>query len=246
QVDTAYSLNKYNVFDTGINTAYPGEPSERKDLVDCMFSKILTAPMISPLGIVPLCTIYMRFFSPKVKVSLIPVTVRLVSGEEYDKVFNHLDMLNVSFKGKVFTCAKQVKPYIFDNCKKGLGYESYNAVPPSYTRNFMPLKPDLSFTGLDKFANKPVGKNSNAKSSKEHTKAVRKNDDAPIIKEWVSDNEEENVTQPKTEKKTVRPNIVKKEFVKSKQQKNARKTIKNVEQNRQNTYRPMRQLKKLE
>nr|GEV73512.1 copia protein [Tanacetum cinerariifolium] len=32
-------------------------------------------------------------------------------GEEYDKVFNHLDMLNAPFKGKVFTCAKQVKPY---------------------------------------------------------------------------------------------------------------------------------------
>ncbi|GJX65677.1 hypothetical protein Tco_0300020 [Tanacetum coccineum] len=33
----------------------------------------------------------------------------LVSGEEYDKVFNHLDMLNAPFEGKVFTCAKQVK-----------------------------------------------------------------------------------------------------------------------------------------
>ncbi|GKA50434.1 hypothetical protein Tco_0743507 [Tanacetum coccineum] len=32
-------------------------------------------------------------------------------GEEYDKVFNHLDMLNAPFEGKVFTCAKQVKPY---------------------------------------------------------------------------------------------------------------------------------------
>ncbi|GJR32903.1 hypothetical protein Tco_1109135 [Tanacetum coccineum] len=35
----------------------------------------------------------------------------LVLGEEYDKVFNHLDMLNAPFEGKVFTCAKQVKPY---------------------------------------------------------------------------------------------------------------------------------------
>ncbi|GJS83496.1 retrovirus-related pol polyprotein from transposon TNT 1-94 [Tanacetum coccineum] len=33
------------------------------------------------------------------------------SGEEYDKVFNHLDMLNTPFERKVFTCAKQVKPY---------------------------------------------------------------------------------------------------------------------------------------
>nr|GEV41708.1 hypothetical protein [Tanacetum cinerariifolium] len=74
---------------------------------------------------------------------------------------------------------------------------------------------------------KPVVKNCKAKSSEEKPKAVRKNDDAIIIEEWVSDNEEENVTQPKIEKKIVKPSIVKKEFVKSKQQeKTARKTVK--------------------
>nr|GFA14346.1 hypothetical protein [Tanacetum cinerariifolium] len=36
--------------------------------------------------------------------------------------------------------------------------------------------------------------NSNAKSSEEETKAVRKNDDALIIEKWVSNNVEENVT----------------------------------------------------
>nr|GEW17799.1 putative ribonuclease H-like domain-containing protein [Tanacetum cinerariifolium] len=35
---------------------------------------------------------------------------------------------------------------------------------------------------------------------------VRKNDDAPIMEEYVSDNEEEDVSQPKIEKKTIRPN----------------------------------------
>nr|GEW85480.1 hypothetical protein [Tanacetum cinerariifolium] len=43
---------------------------------------------------------------------------------------------------------------IVDKCKKGLGYESYNAIPPPCIGNFMPPKPDLSFTGLDEFANK--------------------------------------------------------------------------------------------
>nr|GEW86572.1 hypothetical protein [Tanacetum cinerariifolium] len=92
---------------------------------------------------------------------------------------------------------------IVDNCKKGLGYENYNAVAPPYTGNFMPLTPDLSFTGLDEFVNKHVVENYN---------------------------EEEDVSQPKIEKKKVRPNIAKIEFVKSKQQeKTARKTIKQVE-----------------
>nr|GEZ86656.1 ribonuclease H-like domain-containing protein [Tanacetum cinerariifolium] len=49
--------------------------------------------------------------------------------------------------------------------------------------NFMPLTPDLSFTSLDKFANKPVVKNCKAKCSEEETKVVRKNDNALIIKE---------------------------------------------------------------
>ncbi|GJV76376.1 hypothetical protein Tco_1507960 [Tanacetum coccineum] len=49
----------------------------------------------------------------------------------------------------------------------------------------------------------------------------------PQFEEWVSDNEEEDVSHPKIEKRTVRPSIVEKEFVKSKQQeKTARKNVK--------------------
>nr|GEW27220.1 hypothetical protein [Tanacetum cinerariifolium] len=84
--------------------------------------------------------------------------------------------------------------------------------------NFMPPTLDLSFTGFDEFVNKPVVENCKAKSSKEEPKVVRKNDDTLIIEEWVSDNEEKDVSQPKVEKKAVRPSISKTEFVKSKQQ----------------------------
>nr|GEX54863.1 putative ribonuclease H-like domain-containing protein [Tanacetum cinerariifolium] len=102
------------------------------------------------------------------------------------------------FKNASKSFNKLIDCQIVDNCKKGLGYENYNAVPPPYTGNFMPPKPDLSFTGLDEFPNKPVVENT--KSSVEETKAVRKNTDAPIIEEWVSDNKEETVSQPKIEK----------------------------------------------
>nr|GEU74850.1 ribonuclease H-like domain-containing protein [Tanacetum cinerariifolium] len=116
---------------------------------------------------------------------------------------------------------------IVDNCKKGLGYENYNAVPHPYAGIFMPPTHNLSFTVLDEFVNKPVVKNYKAKSSEEEPKVVRKNDDALIIKECVSDNEKEDVSQPKIERKIVRPSIAKIEFVKSKQQeKTARKTVK--------------------
>ncbi|GKE94159.1 hypothetical protein Tco_1579014 [Tanacetum coccineum] len=99
----------------------------------------------------------------------------------------------------------------------------------------MPPTPDLSFTGLDEFVNKHVVEN--RKSDEEVSKIVRKNDDAPHIEEWVSDSEEENVSQPKTEKKTVKPSIAKIEFVKPKQQeKTARKTVKQAKKHRQNTH----------
>ncbi|GJW18217.1 retrovirus-related pol polyprotein from transposon TNT 1-94 [Tanacetum coccineum] len=122
---------------------------------------------------------------------------------------------------------KLIKCQIVDNCKKGLGYENYNAVPSPYTGNFMPSTLNLSFTSLEEFVNEPVVENSKAMSSKEEPKVVTKNDDASIIKEWVSNDEEEDVSQPKIEKKTVRPSIVKKEFFKSKyQEKTTRKTVK--------------------
>ncbi|GJU96665.1 hypothetical protein Tco_1321421 [Tanacetum coccineum] len=80
--------------------------------------------------------------------------------------------------------------------------------PQSLTSEFNPLHkkcscpptPDLSFTGLDEFVNKLVVEN--RKSDEEMSEIVRKNDDAPIIKEWVLNSEEENVSQPKLKEKS--------------------------------------------
>nr|GEY17191.1 hypothetical protein [Tanacetum cinerariifolium] len=134
-----------------------------------------------------------------------------VAQKEKDGIQLTVDKLENASKG----LNNLIECQIVDNCKKGLGYKNYNAVSPPYTRNFMPPKPDLSYTSLDEFANKPIAENT--KSSKEESKAVRKNNDALIIKEWVSDDEENNVTQPNIVKKTVQPNIVKKEFVRPRQ-----------------------------
>ncbi|GKG12191.1 hypothetical protein Tco_0346428 [Tanacetum coccineum] len=72
----------------------------------------------------------------------------------------------------------------------------------------MPPTPDLSFTGLNEFVNNPVVEKK--KSNEEVSKVVRKSDDSPIIEDWVSNNEQENVPQTKTEKKAVKPSIAKK------------------------------------
>ncbi|GJX71265.1 hypothetical protein Tco_0308436 [Tanacetum coccineum] len=66
-----------------------------------------------------------------------------------------------------------------------------------------------------------------AKASEAKPKAVRKNNDALIIEDWVSDSEEENMSQTKIEKKTYKPSFVKIDFVKAKQtNKTDRKTAK--------------------
>ncbi|GJU14877.1 ribonuclease H-like domain-containing protein [Tanacetum coccineum] len=142
--------------------------------------------------------------------------------------------------------SKLIDCQIVDKCKTGLGY---NAVPPPYTGNFMPPKPDLSFSGLEEFVNKPivsesavkkpVVETSEAKASVYKPKTVKKNNGAPIIEDWVSDSEEEDVPPAKKEKKTVKSSFTKIEFVKSKEQvKSPRKTVNHVNQNRQNTHTP--------
>ncbi|GKA42940.1 hypothetical protein Tco_0735600 [Tanacetum coccineum] len=93
---------------------------------------------------------------------------------------------------------------IVDNCKKGLGYENYNVVPPPYKGNFMPPTPDLSFTSLNEFVNTPVVKNCKAMSSEEEPKVVRKYDDAPSIKNRCK---KFNTARPKEVVNAVKGNI---------------------------------------
>ncbi|GJW21459.1 putative ribonuclease H-like domain-containing protein [Tanacetum coccineum] len=115
-----------------------------------------------------------------------------------------------------------------------LGYNVVSTSPP-ITGNFMPPKPDLSFSGLEEFLNEPlvseptvkkhVVETSKAKASAEKPKVVRKNFGPPLIEDWISDSEDEVESMPKIEKKNVKPSFAKIKFVKSKEQvKSPRKT----------------------
>ncbi|GJY14548.1 ribonuclease H-like domain-containing protein [Tanacetum coccineum] len=110
------------------------------------------------------------------------------------------------FLGKLIDCQ------IMNKCKTCL---AYNVVPPPYTGNFMPPKPYLVFPSLDEYADKPVAESSDVRTSKVETseekpKEVRKNSGAPIIEDWESDSDEEDVS------KTVKPNYAKINFVRPK------------------------------
>ncbi|GJR32700.1 ribonuclease H-like domain-containing protein [Tanacetum coccineum] len=67
-----------------------------------------------------------------------------------------------------------------------------------------PTPLDLSYSGLEEFK----------ELREEEPKKARENNDAPIIEDWVSDDEDEVEPIPKVEKKTVIPTATKKEFVK--------------------------------
>ncbi|GJY15160.1 hypothetical protein Tco_0385582 [Tanacetum coccineum] len=80
-----------------------------------------------------------------------------------------------------------------------------------------PPKPNLSFSGLEEFVNEPivseptvkklVVETSETKASEAKPKAVRKNNGAPIIEDWVFDNEKDDVPQANIEKKTFKPSF---------------------------------------
>ncbi|GKA15424.1 hypothetical protein Tco_0695171, partial [Tanacetum coccineum] len=109
-----------------------------------------------------------------------------------------------------------------DKCKTGLGY---NVIPPPYTRNIMPPKPDLVYPSLDDFVdvNESVSESIVEKPTVEtnEPKTARKESGAPIIEDWVSKNKEED--EPKFQ--TVKSNFTKIEFVKPKTDKKPVKQI---------------------
>ncbi|GJX54022.1 putative ribonuclease H-like domain-containing protein [Tanacetum coccineum] len=169
------------------------------------------------------CEIHLR----EVSITELRKKLELAQKQKYE-----IQLTVENFENSSKNLSKLIDCQIVDKYKIDLGY---NAVSPPYTGNFMPPKPDLSFYGLEEFTSepiviKPIIEKSEAKASEAKPKVVRKNNGAPIIEDWVSDNEEDDVPQAKIEKKTFKPSFAKIEFVKPKQQeKTARKTINHVD-----------------
>nr|GFB02336.1 ribonuclease H-like domain-containing protein [Tanacetum cinerariifolium] len=75
--------------------------------------------------------------------------------------------------------------------------EGYHAVPPLYTGNFMPSKPDLILADMDEYVVSesvsivPAIATNKAKTSESKPKSVSE----PLIEDWVSDIEDENETK---------------------------------------------------
>ncbi|GJU56448.1 putative ribonuclease H-like domain-containing protein [Tanacetum coccineum] len=114
---------------------------------------------------------------------------------------------------------KLIRSQIPDKSRKGLGFVSYNVVPPPLTGLFSPPTIDLSNSGLEEFQQpefEGYGPKISKSVSEDVSNKVRKSTDAPLVEELVSDVD-------KFEKKTIFPNKI--EFVKQ-QEKPVKKPVK--------------------
>ncbi|GJZ65662.1 ribonuclease H-like domain-containing protein [Tanacetum coccineum] len=112
---------------------------------------------------------------------------------------------------------------ITNKSRKGVGFASYNVVPPPYTRLFSPPKLDLSNSCLEEFQQHEFEgygpKTSKSVSEDISNERLRGITLMPMLRELVLDD--------KLKKKTVFPTVVKIEFVRPKQQeKPVRKLVK--------------------
>ncbi|GJW51994.1 hypothetical protein Tco_0093345 [Tanacetum coccineum] len=120
-----------------------------------------------------------------------------------------------------------------DKSRKGLGFVSYNVVPPPPTGLFSPPTIDLSNSGLEEFQQpefEGYGPKISKSVSEDISNEVMKSPDAPLVEELVSND--------KLEKKTVFPTIAKINFVTPQQQeKPVRKPVKYAKMYRSQTPR---------
>ncbi|GJU24972.1 hypothetical protein Tco_1163593 [Tanacetum coccineum] len=140
-----------------------------------------------------------------------------------EKASNQLKIENFDNASK--SLDKLIGSQITDNSRKGVGFVSYNVVPPPHTGLFSPPKLDLSNSGLEEFQQpefEGYGPKTSKSVSEDISNKVRESPDTPLVEELVSND--------KLEKKTVFRTVTKIEFVRPKQQeKPVRKLVKYAE-----------------
>ncbi|GKB21452.1 hypothetical protein Tco_0855375 [Tanacetum coccineum] len=148
-----------------------------------------------------------------------------------EKESNQLKIENFDNASK--SLDKLIGSQITDKSRKGVGFVSYNVVPPPHTGLFSPLNLDLSYSGLEEFQQpefEGYGPKTSKSVSEDISNEVRESPNAPLVEELVSDD--------KLEKKTIFPTVAKIEFVRPKQQeKPVRKPVKYAEMYRSQSPR---------
>ncbi|GKA04099.1 ribonuclease H-like domain-containing protein [Tanacetum coccineum] len=173
--------------------------------------------------------------------------------EKAEKERDDLKLTLEKFGNSSKNLRKLLKIQVSDKFKTGVGFDSqvfdsqendryktsegYHAVPPPYTRNFMPPKFDLVLADEDEYVfsesvtSIPDVAISEAKTSVSKPKSIGE----PLIEDWISDSEDENETESKS--KQIKSSFAKVEFVKSKKHvKTPRESVKKVENKKKAKY----------
>ncbi|GJV29977.1 putative ribonuclease H-like domain-containing protein [Tanacetum coccineum] len=173
--------------------------------------------------------------------------------EKAEKERDDLKLTLEKFENSSKNLSKLLDIQVSDKFKTGVGYDSqvfdsqindkyksaegYHAIPPPYTRNFMPPKNDFILADKDEYVfsesvtSVPAIATSEVKTSESKPKSVSE----PLIEDWISDSENENEIEFKSRQR--KPSIAKVEFVKSsKHVKSPRESVKKVENSKQANY----------
>ncbi|GJT74740.1 putative ribonuclease H-like domain-containing protein [Tanacetum coccineum] len=156
--------------------------------------------------------------------------------EKAEKERDDLKLTLEKFENSSKNLSKLLDSQICDKFKYGVGYDSqvfdsqvldsqvndryktgkgYHVVPPPYTGNFMPPKPDLVLPNKDEYVfsesktSVPSVATSKVKTSVLKPKSVSE----PLIEDWISDSENENESKSKSRER--KPSNAKVEFVKT-------------------------------
>ncbi|GJU72420.1 ribonuclease H-like domain-containing protein [Tanacetum coccineum] len=128
-----------------------------------------------------------------------------------EKESNQLKIENIDNASK--SLDKLIGSQIPNKSRKGLGFVSYNAVPPPPIGLFAPLNLDLSYSSLEEFQQpkfEGYGPMTSKSVSKDTSNKVRESPDASLVEELVSND--------KLEKITIFPTVAKINFVRPQQQ----------------------------
>ncbi|GKF15459.1 hypothetical protein Tco_0056921, partial [Tanacetum coccineum] len=146
------------------------------------------------------------------------------AGLGYDSQMNESEVVHSVFNSKESDVDNSL---VNDRFKTG---EGFHEVLPNIG-NYMPLRPDLSFVGLDdsvyktKVSETETNISKTSKDIVENPKTVRLS--APIIEDWDTDSDNDSVFRPKSNQ--IKPKFTKINFVKSNE------NVKSV--NKENTHR---------
>nr|GEU48297.1 hypothetical protein [Tanacetum cinerariifolium] len=215
-VNTAYSVSSANFKDQASTASYAN------DAIFSFFSNQSNALQLDNEDLEQIDTDDLENMDLKWQVAMLTSQISAIdkTGLSYDGQMNESDLNDIHVNesevlNNVVDSHESDRDdnQVNDRFKKG---EGYHAVPPPYTGNYMPQRADLSFARLDNYVFKSkvsktitsvpkfeINASKTSKDSLKKPKTVRPN--APLIEEWESNSEDENVFKPKEVKKRVKP-----------------------------------------